>query len=97
MEDHLKSLMNDTIAQLGVLANEWANNDHVSEVDWLRIRSFDFQVRLNRRNTRLERLEGSACVFCKEFGPHVCPATFFNLSGLYISTFSTKPYISSVC
>lgn len=88
--------MNDTIAQLGVLANEWANNNHVPEVDWTRIRSFDFQERLNRRNTRLKRLEGSACVLCNEFEPHVCPATFFGTSGLYISTFSTKPYISSV-
>jgi len=70
MEYHLKSHMNDTIAQLGVLANEWANNDHVPEVEWTRIRSFDFQERLNRRNTRLERLEGSACVLCKEFEPH---------------------------
>lgn len=96
MEGHLKSRMNDTIAQLGDLANEWANNDHVPEVDWSRIRSFDFQDRLNRRNTRLNRLEGSACVLCKEFEPHVCPAISFKLSGLYISTFSTKPYTSSV-
>lgn len=80
------SRMNDTIAQLGVLANEWTNNSHVMEVDWTRIRSFDFQDRLNRRNTRLKRLEGSACVLCNEFEPHVCPASLFNLSGLYIST-----------
>ena len=96
MEGHLKSRMNNTIAQLGDLANEWANNDHVPEVDWSRIRSFDFQDRLNRRNTRLNRLEGSACVLCKEFEPHVRPATSFKLSGLCISTFSTKPYTSSV-
>src|SRR6266852_3369187 len=96
MEGHLMSHMNDTIAQLGILANEWLNNDHVPEVDWTRIRSLDFQERLNRRNTRLKRLEGSACVLCKEFKPHVCSSTFCYISRLYISTFSTKPYISSV-
>ena len=96
MEGHFKSYMNDTIAQLGVLTNEWANNNHVPEVDWPRIRLFDFQEQLNKRNTRLRRLEGSACVLCKEFETHVCPATFFNLPRLYISTFSTKPCISSV-
>ena|SRR6267154_3221432 len=72
MEGHLMSRMNDTIAQLGVLANEWANINHVPEVDWTRIRSLEFQDRLTRRNTRLKRLEGPACVLCKEFEPHVC-------------------------
>ena len=81
MEARLKSYMNDAIAQVRVLTNEWVNNNHVPEVDWTRIRSFDFQERLNRRNTRLKRLEGSACVLCKEFEPHVCPASFFDLSG----------------
>jgi hypothetical protein len=95
MEDHLKSRMDDTIAQLGVLTNEWVNNGHVPEVDWTRIRSFDFQDRLHKRNARLKRLEGSACVLCKEFEPHVCPDSHFNLSGLYVYI-STKPYISSV-
>jgi antiviral helicase SKI2 len=81
MEEHLKSRMNDTIAQVGVLVNEWDNNSQVPEVDWTRIRSFEFQDRLNKRNTRLKRLEGSACVLCKEFEAHVCPASVFNLSG----------------
>ena len=76
--------MNDTIAQIGNLANEWANNNHVPEVDWTRIRSFEFQDRLNRRNTRLKRLESLACVLCKEFEPHVCPARSFSISGSII-------------
>src|SRR6266436_345027 len=86
MEEHLKSRMNDTIAQVGVLVNEWDNNSQVPEVDWTRIRSFEFQDRLNRRNTRIKRLEGSACVLCKEFEAHVCHTSVYNLSGLYIST-----------
>ncbi len=96
MGDHLKSRMNDTISQLGDLANEWINNDHVPEIDWTRIRSLDFQELFNRRNIRLERLEGSACVLCKTFEAHVCSATFFDLSELYTFTFSTTPYILSV-
>lgn len=83
MEGHLKSHMNDTIAQVGIVANEWAHNNHVPEVDWARIRSFEFQERLNRRNTLLRRLEGSACVLCKEFEPHVCPATCHILRSIY--------------
>jgi hypothetical protein len=35
------------------------------------VRSIEFQELLTRRNTLAKRLEGPACVLCKEFGPHV--------------------------
>ncbi len=79
------SRMNDAIAQLGDLANEWVKNNHVPEVDWARVRSFEFQELLNRRNTLVKRLEGSACVLCQEFERHVCPSTSFNASASNIS------------
>jgi antiviral helicase SKI2 len=59
--------MMDAAAQLGVLANEWDNNNHVPEVDWARMHSLDFQEHLNRRNTLVKRLEGLSCVLCEEF------------------------------
>jgi antiviral helicase SKI2 len=76
--------MNDAIAQLGGLANEWAKNDHVPEVDWARVRSFGFQELLNRRNTLVKRLEGSTCVLCKEFDQHVCPSALSNASESHV-------------
>jgi len=77
--------MMDAIAQLGVLANEWDNNNHVPEVDWARMHSLDFQELLNRRNTLVKRLEGLACVLCNEFEPHVCFAIPFTKSVLNIT------------
>ncbi|KAI0304630.1 antiviral helicase [Russula brevipes] len=62
--------MNDVVAQLGALANEWANNNHIPEVDWARMRLLEFQDLLSRRNTLVKRVEGSACVLCEEFEPH---------------------------
>jgi len=76
--------MNDAIAQLGDLTNEWAKNDHVPEMDWARVRSFEFQELLNRRNTLVKRLEGSACVLCKEFDQHVCPSVLLNASESHV-------------
>ncbi|KAI0004078.1 antiviral helicase [Russula compacta] len=70
LERHLKSRMNDAVAQLGALVNEWANNDHVPEVDWARVRSFEFQDLLNRRNTLFKSLEGLTCILCEEFESH---------------------------
>lgn len=76
--------MNDAVAQLGVLANEWANNDHVPEVDWARVRSLEFQELLNRRNRLFRSLGGLTCTLCGEFESHVCPFTLVNYSALNI-------------
>jgi len=70
LEHKLKARMLDAAAQLKVLANEWDNNNHVPEVDWARMHSLDFQEHLNRRNTLVKRLEGLACVLCKDFESH---------------------------
>ena len=70
--------MNNAIAQLGDLTSEWVRNNQVPEVGWARMRALEFQERLNRRNTLVKRLEGSACALCKEFEPHVCPSALFN-------------------
>lgn len=78
--------MNNAIAQLGDLTSEWAKNSHIPEVGWARVRALEFQELLNRRNTLVKRLEGSACALCKEFGPHVCPSAIFNgsASNIYV-------------
>jgi len=78
--------MNNAIAQLGDLTNEWARNNHVPEVGWARMRALEFQELLSRRNTLVKRLEGSACALCKDFEPHVCPSALFNgaASNMYL-------------
>jgi len=84
IERHLMSPMNDVVAQLGALANEWANNNHIPEVDWARMRLLEFQDLLSRRNTLVKRVEGSACVLCEEFEPHVCSTTLFGSLALNV-------------
>jgi antiviral helicase SKI2 len=90
MERHLKSRMLDVISQLGDLVSEWTSYNRVPEVDWARMRLFDFQELLSRRNTLVQRLDSLACVLCKEFEQHVCPPMFSFLVGL-THVFSTKP------
>ncbi|KAH9982737.1 antiviral helicase [Lactifluus volemus] len=70
LERQLKSPMQDAISQLGDLASEWASCNHVPEVDWARVRLFDFQELLSRRSTLVERLDGIACILCEEFEQH---------------------------
>jgi antiviral helicase SKI2 len=82
--------MQDAISQLGDLASEWASCNHVPEVDWARVRLFDFQELLSRRSTLVERLDGLACVLCEEFEQHVCLPMLFSLTRLTF-VFSTKP------
>lgn len=65
-----RSRAQEAIAQLENLANEWASSNYIPEVDWARVRSFDFQELLSQRNSLAKRLEGISCVLCEHFEQH---------------------------
>ncbi|KAI9444948.1 antiviral helicase [Lactarius indigo] len=65
-----RSRAQEAVAQLENLANEWASSNHIPEVDWARVRSFDFQELLSQRNSLAKRLEGISCILCEGFEQH---------------------------
>ncbi|KAH9178867.1 antiviral helicase [Lactarius sanguifluus] len=65
-----RSRAQEAIAQVENLANEWASSNYIPEVDWARVRSFDFQELLSQRNSLSKRLEGISCVLCEHFEQH---------------------------
>ncbi|KAI9462301.1 antiviral helicase [Lactarius psammicola] len=65
-----RSRAQDAVTQLENLANECASSNYIPEVDWARMRLFDFQELLSRRNSLAKRLEGLSCVLCEDFEQH---------------------------
>ena len=80
-----KSRAQDAASQLENLANECASSGHIPEVDWARMRSFEFQELLSRRVSLAKDLEGLSCVFCEDFEQHVRSTTLSDFSGLSMS------------
>ncbi|KAN0134981.1 DSHCT (NUC185) domain containing protein [Lactarius tabidus] len=60
----------EAASQLEILAKEWANSGHIPEVDWARMRVFEFQELLSRRVSLAKGLEGLSCVLCEKFEQH---------------------------
>ncbi|KAF8272987.1 antiviral helicase [Lactarius quietus] len=65
-----RSRAQDAATQLENLAKECASSGHIPEVDWARMRSFDFQELLSRRVSLAKGLEGLSCVLCENFEQH---------------------------
>lgn len=80
-----RSRAQDAASQLENLANECASSGHIPEVDWARMRSFEFQELLSRRVSLAKDLEGLSCVFCEDFEQHVRSTTLSDFSGLSMS------------
>jgi antiviral helicase SKI2 len=65
-----RSRSQDAVRQLENFASECASSSHILEVDWARMRSFDFQELLSQRISLAKRLEGLSCVLCEDFERH---------------------------
>jgi len=65
-----RSRAQNAATQLENLANECASSGHIPEVDWARMRSFEFQELLSRRVSLGKGLERLSCVFCQDFKQH---------------------------
>ncbi|KAH6875012.1 NUC185 domain-containing protein [Coprinopsis sp. MPI-PUGE-AT-0042] len=71
VDTHLIARMKEGIATLDTLLKEWAPTGSIPEVDWSKLRAFEFQETLNLRNTSAKRLDGYGCTLCSEFREHV--------------------------
>ena len=63
--------MRDASSQLDGLVKEWVQQEHVSEVDWGRMRQLEFQDALRRRDTLANRLPEKVFLQCPHFEAHV--------------------------
>ncbi|KAG2022761.1 translation repressor [Coprinopsis cinerea AmutBmut pab1-1] len=70
VDTHLIAKMRDGIAALKELLKEWVPSGVVPEVDWSRLRAFEFQETLNLRNSSAKRLETFGCRLCGDFAQH---------------------------
>lgn len=77
-----RSRAQEAATQLENLANECASSGHIPEVDWARMRVFEFQELLSRRISLAKDLEGLSCVLCEDFEQHVRSSTPSDFSGL---------------
>lgn len=74
--------MNNAVATLNEIAKDWATSGSVPEVDWSRIRAFEFQEALKSRNDLAQKLAGKACLSCDNFKDHVRLCQFHYQSAL---------------
>lgn len=63
--------MTDAILTLGDAVKEWISAGVVPEVDWMRMRAFEFQELVQARDRLLSRVQNTACVLCADFDHHV--------------------------
>ncbi|KAI0050634.1 antiviral helicase [Auriscalpium vulgare] len=70
VDRHLKSRMTDAMIILKGIVDEWISADDIPENDWARLRSFDFQELLHKRDQLLKRLDNAACKLCGDFEDH---------------------------
>ncbi|KAG8834790.1 hypothetical protein FRC17_007107 [Serendipita sp. 399] len=66
------SVMNEVVEQLYEVASEWnqAGLSRIPEVDWSKIRQFDFQEGLKSISALEQRLEGKGSLLCGQFDEH---------------------------
>lgn len=71
--------MREAVAQLAGLVREWveAEQSHVPEVDWGRMRQLEFQDVLRKRDTLVQTLPYNPCLQCEDFEVHVRSSDHF--------------------
>jgi antiviral helicase SKI2 len=67
----LISRMNEGVAALHPLVNEWMDVGVITEVDWNRVRVLEFQDLLRSRNSLAKHLGDKECLKCPELAKHV--------------------------
>jgi len=70
VDRHIISSMRDVMKSLAEIVEAWVPTGIVPEVEWVRMRSLDFQEVLRSRNELARRLNKYACKLCSEFEHH---------------------------
>jgi antiviral helicase SKI2 len=63
--------MHEAVMSLAEIVEEWISAGAVPEVEWVRMRSLDFQEILRARNELVRRLDTYSCTLCGDFEHHV--------------------------
>ena len=71
VERHKISLMNEAIASIKNLVDQWISIGTVPEAPWPRMRALEFQEVLQLRSQALQRIQNSSCTLCSDFDHHV--------------------------
>lgn len=71
LDRHLISRMNEGIAALRPLVNEWVDVGVITEVVWNRVRVLEFQDLLRSRNSLAKHIRDKECLKCPEIAKHV--------------------------
>ncbi|KAF8910025.1 ATP-dependent RNA helicase [Gymnopilus junonius] len=70
MDRYLISRMNEGIASLKSVVEDWSRTKNISEVDWSRLRALEFQETLRTRNYLIKSLEVNHCTSCIDYADH---------------------------
>ncbi|KAI0639904.1 antiviral helicase [Trametes polyzona] len=70
VEKHRISYMNDAMRSLQQVLAEWLRAGSIPEVDWVKLKSLEFQELLRKRNELVPRLDRYTCVSCPSFDDH---------------------------
>ncbi|KIJ66348.1 hypothetical protein HYDPIDRAFT_86124 [Hydnomerulius pinastri MD-312] len=70
LDSHKKSLALEALNSLEAVVADWIAASKVSEVDWGRMRTLDFQEGLRSRNEISKRLDRFGCTLCEHFNDH---------------------------
>lgn len=70
-ERHIIKRLDEAVNSLAEIVKEWVSAGTVSEVEWIRMRSLDFQEAFRARNELVQRLDQYSCTLCGNFEHHV--------------------------
>jgi antiviral helicase SKI2 len=71
VERHVISPMREALKSLAEIVEEWVSVGAVPEVEWVRMRSLNFQEVLRTRSELARGLDKHACTLCEKFEHHV--------------------------
>ncbi|KAF9225395.1 ATP-dependent RNA helicase [Gyrodon lividus] len=70
VDSHRKNPILEAMTALETVATDWIAAGIVSEVDWGRMRTLEFQEALRARNEISKSLQGYGCTLCEHFNDH---------------------------
>ncbi|KAK4685405.1 antiviral helicase SKI2, partial [Tremellales sp. Uapishka_1] len=66
----MKTVLEKTVHDMAVIHEELATLDTLPEIDWARIKDFEFQEKLRTRIALVDRLSRLGCQLCENFDDH---------------------------
>ncbi|PCH34097.1 antiviral helicase [Wolfiporia cocos MD-104 SS10] len=67
---HRIAAMKAAVQSLSEVLEQWLQSENITEAEWTRIRTLEFQETLRLRNQLVERLDSCSCTQCSDFDDH---------------------------